>query len=858
MLLVSFTLLLCSRVLDVASDTQVLVDPSHAAERFDGIGGLSAGASSRLLYEYPEPTRSQLLDLLFLPNLGAAFHILKIEIGGDVQSTWGTEPSHMHSRDDENYDRGYEWWLVKEAKKRNPNIIISALAWGEPHWVGNGSFLSAEGVDYHVKFIQGAKKYHNITVDYVGIWNEDEWDPSYIKLLRSKLDENDLQHVKIVATDGNWDIATAMANDSHLNDSVDVVGIHSPCSKTPSVAFTLHKTLWKSEEQPVNSAPPAWTSALGWIEKINKNYAVCRFTATIICPLITSWMQNFLRVNHGLISARHPYSGFYEIRRGLMVTAHVTHFVQPGWLYLPPTSSIHGKQVGSGLLKGGGSYVTLVPNATTDEFVIIMETGRSTQIQNVEFYFPRISRLMFVDVWESNGTMEFVSMPITEIAGGTFVYTLFPDSIYTFTNTKPVPAQSPSPYNRSSIPLPAPLPFLPYRDDFESDRTVNEPAKLLSDYFGTFQIFASSSQQTETVRSVNQVVRQWSPAAPGDNAWKTRNGEPITYFYGNYMNYRVQCDVLIESTNTSTPAGRPVCGAVRVCGRADLFDHEQPVGQYAGGVCLTVDCKGKWTVSSKSTKIGGDGNVLRTGNVSKFGSDEWHTLAVDLYDYKATASIDNVTVASDVSIDYYTNGLAGIGSGWNFAQFDNLVISTVREQNNSSFLLSLLPDAGSYEERSGWLGMVLNMSKTITVTALGRYYCPANKEVHQMQIFDGATNGAMLKDPVLVTMSEGFADVLGFKYGKMQLGQSLSLLSGRVYYVVSNETRGGDVWFQTIHSGHESTGDAYKLKTLMDSRVDVARVIGRVENSDKTDRRWNVTLEHNTAYGPLNLLYDIV
>jgi galactosylceramidase len=29
----------------------------------------------------------------------------------------GTEASHMHNADDENYQRGYEWWLMVEAKK---------------------------------------------------------------------------------------------------------------------------------------------------------------------------------------------------------------------------------------------------------------------------------------------------------------------------------------------------------------------------------------------------------------------------------------------------------------------------------------------------------------------------------------------------------------------------------------------------------------------------------------------------------------------------------------------------------------------------------------------------------------------
>lgn len=29
----------------------------------------------------------------------------------------GAEASHMHTEHDENYARGYEWWLMTEAKK---------------------------------------------------------------------------------------------------------------------------------------------------------------------------------------------------------------------------------------------------------------------------------------------------------------------------------------------------------------------------------------------------------------------------------------------------------------------------------------------------------------------------------------------------------------------------------------------------------------------------------------------------------------------------------------------------------------------------------------------------------------------
>ena len=50
----------------------------------------------------------------------------------------------MHTRDDLNFSRGYEWWLMREAKKRNPDLTLDACAWGCPGWVGNGNFWSQD------------------------------------------------------------------------------------------------------------------------------------------------------------------------------------------------------------------------------------------------------------------------------------------------------------------------------------------------------------------------------------------------------------------------------------------------------------------------------------------------------------------------------------------------------------------------------------------------------------------------------------------------------------------------------------------------------------------------------------------
>ncbi len=60
----------------------LVVDKTNPGQAFYGLGGLSGGgATSRLLIDYREPQRSQILDYLFTPNYGASLQILKVEIG---------------------------------------------------------------------------------------------------------------------------------------------------------------------------------------------------------------------------------------------------------------------------------------------------------------------------------------------------------------------------------------------------------------------------------------------------------------------------------------------------------------------------------------------------------------------------------------------------------------------------------------------------------------------------------------------------------------------------------------------------------------------------------------------------------
>ncbi len=220
------------------AQTQVALDGNGAGRVFDGLGAASAGASSRLLIDYPEPQRSQILDYLFKPGYGAALQHLKVEIGADVNSTDGSEPSHMRTPTDHSSTRGYEWWLMAEAHKRNPNIVLEVLPWGAPGWVDE-HYPCRQTHSLHRR--RWPRMLQTLSGQQSGItvWTLPMPDPGMrrfmtlpiIKELHRRLAEDHLA-TKIVCCDeypgegaGQWSIADEMLKDPELANDIAVIGV---------------------------------------------------------------------------------------------------------------------------------------------------------------------------------------------------------------------------------------------------------------------------------------------------------------------------------------------------------------------------------------------------------------------------------------------------------------------------------------------------------------------------------------------------------------------------------------------------------------------------------------------------------
>ena len=636
-------ILICC-VSSAKSAQNVSINGSIEGRVFDGIGAVSAGASSRLLIDYPEPMRSDILDFLFKPNFGAGFQHLKVEIGGGFNSTDGTEATHartmleMTNPAPEYYNRGYEWWLMEQAKLHNSAIYLDALAWVAPAWIGSDQIYGSNYADYTVAFVKGAKDYHNLTLDDIGIWNERNTDPAqkiarvgYIKLLRQRLNAAGFSGTKIVATDSvrDWSIADTMVTDPTLASAVGAINTHYPYKppmdyNSSANAKATGKPLYSSED---GAWTGEWTGACQIARSANRNYINGKMTRIELWSPVTSYYDILRIPGSGVMYANTPWSGYFNVQPATWAVAHYTQFIQPGWKYIDS---------GCGFLTSQGSYVTLKKPDGSGNYSIIVETVDATVSQPVTFTLSGGLSSAVVRVWRSNSTSQFVQLSNITPSGNSFTITLDPGSIYSLTTT--------TGQTKGSRTAPAKAAFpLPYSDNFEG-YAVGTEAKYFSDQDGTFEVVQRSDGNGKAMR---QVVTEIGIT------WISPGFSPNTFLGSSaWRNYTVSCDAMIENAGSAMIYGRVL----------RLRDNGLP----PWGYWLSVNSTGNWSLNSYQAIIG-------SGNIN-FPANVWHTLKLDFEYATIKAYIDNVLVTT-VTDATYANGMAGIGSGWNYAQFDNFTLT---------------------------------------------------------------------------------------------------------------------------------------------------------------------------------------
>ena len=641
-------------------------------KRFDGIGAVNGGgATSVLLKDYPEPQRSQIMDMVFKPMFGASVSAMLVEIPGDGNSTQGSMPSHSHYRGDCNFERGYTWWVMREAQQRNPRLALDATAWSAPAWVGN--FWSDDMVDYYIAWLRGLREVHGLELDALGCHNEKGWSADFAKHLRKAMNENGFAGVKLHGF-GNWgkkkmDFVKTMQEDKELADALDAVCAHTyseiPLTKEQRAAIeAMGKPIWNSEDHVYRKG---FDCLISIVKCFNENYIVSGATRVINWYDIAGvYPLEPYSCDPAMLLAREPWSGHYEVREALWGYAHYGQFTQVGWQY-----------VDEGCLKldGGGSTVTL-RNPATNDYSVIFETKDAKEPQTVEISLGKKMGQKTFCVWMSNEQQQFVRQSDITAKNGTLTLTLQPHTVYSVSTTS---GQQKGSFEQIPSSKPFPLPYKDNFDDYEHPAASGYLPHYTADIIGAFELTERPDHNGQCIRqTVGEHTLSWAPewhhyTILGDSAW---------------TDYEVSADVYLNPKDEAGIMGR-LCDVGSGYG---IWAKGYYLKLNDQGVCTLVLTRGKHDpkemigdaeqqaliLARKDKEIGGE-YTLAIAQVKDVAACQWHNLKLRFQGSQITGYVDGQAVIS-VTSDHYKKGMAGLLAPLqpqrvSTPYFDNLIIA---------------------------------------------------------------------------------------------------------------------------------------------------------------------------------------
>ena len=347
---------------------------------------------------------------------------------------------------------------------------------------------------------------------------------------------------------------------------------------------------------------------------------------------------------------------------------------------------------GSGVLKGGGTYVTYTTIGGAQENVggdgrmtIVFETMAANATQSLAVSVGLASSACAsLVMWSTNATVQFTGpdkVEASSASGGCVIDLELPAaSIVTITTS-----QDGSKLGGVALTIPASESFLSknYSTNFD-ERSPGRPAYYWSDEGGSFAL------ATDGANASNQVLRQMAPVhpvtgmgGPGPH-WTGDNSLPTTLI-GDVGADRGAVNILTRvrarmpaSSIAARSAISHAYAFAALCGRIASSEHpyDPDKGGDPPGDCLNLTSAGAWKLT-QGAAVGGFGNVSLSGTIVGAGWDAvgWHSLELRLLSSHTIGLVDGVQLFN-VSSDGAT-GYVGLSSSYNAVDFDDFTHSVV-------------------------------------------------------------------------------------------------------------------------------------------------------------------------------------
>jgi len=429
------------------------VDWSRTAQEIDGFGASGAFHMAGDLMDFPEPQRTEILDILFSQSKGAGLSIVRNFVGDG--GSWGSK-TNGPSPSIEPQEGVWNWtgdedeiWLMNEAGKRGCTRYVSTV-WSPPAWMKTnnnviGGHLRPDKyqafAEYLSMYVRGYKEHHGIEIYAISLANEPDITVKYsscywtgqefhdfLKFLIPVFERDKIMAKVIVGEHSAWTENPVLESlaDSVTAARIDIVGVHAygtadrdpfpPISqRSGPLVETLKqkKKIWQTEAANLGRNYPDIRDGIYWAKVLHTHIADNRTNGWLYWWAMSPYPAG------GSMVHMDTKTNTYTVDKRLYTIGNYSRFVKPGYFRVQTNSEL-----------SSGVLVSAYKSEQARQLVVVV-INENVNPRDLELRLNGINATRAAP-WRTSQTEDLAGLPELNITDNTLKAILAPGSVTTF------------------------------------------------------------------------------------------------------------------------------------------------------------------------------------------------------------------------------------------------------------------------------------------------------------------------------------------------------------------------------------------------------------------------------------------
>jgi glucuronoarabinoxylan endo-1,4-beta-xylanase len=440
----------------------------------DGFGVSEAFHQSKCINQFPEPKRTEILDLLFSTTKGSGFSILRNMVGDG--GTWGNatdgplpsiEPSEgVWSWNESNDD---QIPLMNTLKTNYGVTRFMSTVWSPPAWMKSNNSVANGGTcktdkyqafaDYLAEYVNGYKSHFGIDIYAISMTNEPDMTTAYssctwsaaqistfiANYVKPTFQSKNVPALFMAGEHSNFTESPVLdaLNNSTAASRLDIVGAHSYGGGPTwlSTSKNKGKKIWETEVSNLSNNDASINDGLSWAKKCHD------FMVTAEINAFFYWWGACYKTNNGEGLIRMDMNAkTYSADKRLYTIGNFSRFVRPGWNRIDATAS-----------PASNVSISAYKESSSGKFAIVA-INQNGSSQDINFNLSGFN-CGSITPYRTSGSENLAQLSAVSASSGSFTYTLTANSVTSFVGTAGGSVTpTPTPTIGPGTPTPTPTP----------------------------------------------------------------------------------------------------------------------------------------------------------------------------------------------------------------------------------------------------------------------------------------------------------------------------------------------------------------------------------------------------------------